>query len=95
MQETLLPGTAPLLVGKAKEQVTVSTSVPCGCSTVITADVKAKSVMSSVQFGLGQSGAPAIGVTGGVVVTPNGVVPFLIADAGMAWLPVTVIGAGF
>src|SRR4029450_9563273 len=39
-------------------QLTVSTVVPGGCSTVMTALVKAMSVMFSVQFVLGQSGAP-------------------------------------
>ena len=79
VQLTFEPGTAPLAVGVPKVQLTVSTSVPGGCSTVIVALVK-----SSVQLMLGQSGAPAIGVTGGWVVTLNGVVPFLISLAGMA-----------
>jgi hypothetical protein len=39
-------------------QLTVSTVVPGGCSTVMTALVKAMSVMFSVQLVLGQSGAP-------------------------------------
>jgi hypothetical protein len=55
---TLLPGTAPLEVGVAKVQVTVSTSVPGGCSTVIVALVKATSMMFSTQFAFGQPGAP-------------------------------------
>ena len=86
MQLTFWPGTAPLPVGVAKVQLTVSTRVPGGCSTVIVALVNARSVMSSVQLEFGQSGAPAIGDTGGCVVTLNGVVPFLISLAGMAWL---------
>jgi hypothetical protein len=62
---------------------------------VMTALVKAMSVMFSVQLALGQSGAPGIGDVGGSVVTSNGVVPFLISSAGMAWPPVTATGAGF
>ena len=84
VQLTFWPGTAPLAVGVPKVQLTVSTRVPGGCSTVIVALVNARSVMSSVQLEFGQSGAPAIGDTGGCVVTLNGVVPFLISLAGMA-----------
>src|SRR2546429_463359 len=54
--------TAPFDVGALNVQETVSTTVPAGCSTVIVADVNDKSVMSSVQFGLGKPGAPGIGV---------------------------------
>jgi hypothetical protein len=46
--------------------------------------VKETSVIASVQFGLGQSGAPGIGLTGACVVTSIDTVPFLIADAGTA-----------
>ena len=87
--------TAPFEVGALNVQETVNTSVPAGCSTVIVAEVKAKSVMSSVQLGLGQPGAPGIGVTGPSVVTENATLPFLISDAGIDWLPLTVTGAGF
>jgi hypothetical protein len=37
VQLTLGPGTAPLLVGVPKVQLTVSTTLPRGCSTVIVA----------------------------------------------------------
>ena len=47
------------------------------------------SVMASVHFELGQSGAPGIGVAGGFVVTVNVALPFLTADPGMATEPVT------
>ena len=39
MQLTLPPGTGPLAVGELTWQVTVSTSVPSGCSTVMVAKV--------------------------------------------------------
>ncbi len=95
MHFTVPPGTEPLEVCGLKVQVTVSTRVPTGCSTVIVALVNARSVIDSVQFVLGQSGAPAIIVGGATVVTAKGVVPFLIALAGIASDPLTVIGAGF
>jgi len=60
VQVTLPPGTGPLAVGELNVQLTVSTSVPGGCSTVMVAEVNARSVMFSVQFGLGHSGAPGI-----------------------------------
>ncbi len=82
-------------MGELNVQLTVRTSVPAGCSTVIVALVNARSVMSSLQFGFGQSGASGIGVVGSFVMTPNGVFPFLISPAGIASLPDTVIGAGF
>jgi hypothetical protein len=75
--------------------VHVAVSTGPGWLTVIVALVNAKSLMSSDHCGLGQPGAPAIGVVGGVVVTVNDTVPFLISDAGIAVEPVTVIGAGF
>ena len=56
---------------------------------MIVAAVHASSVISSDQFGLGQSGAPGIGVVGASVVTMNGVVPFLISDSGIAATPET------
>src|SRR5205807_2273026 len=85
----------PSVVGEPKAQLTVSTTVPGGCSTVIVALVNATSVMSSVQLAFGQSGAPGIGVTGASVVTEKGVLPFLISLAGIACVPVNVTGAGF
>ena len=87
-------GTAPFDVAGLNEHMTVSTTVGVGCSTVIVALVKDMSVMISVHAELGQSGAPGIGLTGGFVVTLNGVLPFLISLAGMDTLPVTVTGAG-
>src|SRR5262249_25595097 len=57
--------------------------------------VNAISVMASVQLEFGQSGAPGMGEVGGLVVTLNCALPFLIALAGIPTLPVTVTGAGF
>ena len=94
-QDTFCLGTAPLEVGALKVHEIVKTTVPAGCSTVIVAEVNANSLMLSVQFGFGQPGAPGMGVVGAVVTTENVVVPFLISEAGIATLPVTVVGAGF
>src|SRR6266540_4314062 len=79
VQVTLLPGTGPLAVGEANSQLTVSTTVPGGCSTVIVAEVNARSSISSVQLVLGQPGAPGITGSGATVTTENGVLPFLIS----------------
>src|SRR3990172_12737091 len=87
--------TGPSLVAGLKVQLTTRTTLPAGCSTVIVALVNARSRMFSLQPGLGQSGAPGIDDGGAVVVTLNGVLPFLISDAGIETLPVTLIGAGF
>jgi len=95
VQLTLELGTGPLEVDGLKVQLTVSTVVPTGCSTVITALVNDTSVIVSVQLEFGQPGAPGIGDTGGFVVTLNETLPFLILDAGMAWDPVKVTEAGF
>ena len=77
-------------------QLSVSATVPVGCSTVMTADVNARSVMTSVQPLLGQSGAPGMGLTGGLVVRLNDALPFLIAPAGIDWgVADTATGAGF
>jgi hypothetical protein len=73
----------------------VKTTVPAGCSTVMVAEVNARSSIDSLQFGFGQPGAPGMGVVGATVVTANGVFPFLISLAGIATLPKTVVGAGF
>ena len=78
-----------------KVHETVRTSVPSGCSTFSVALVKATSSIDSVQFVFGQSGAPAMVAGADVVRTSNGVVPFLISDAGIFSVPVKVIGAGF
>jgi hypothetical protein len=50
--------------------------------------------MSSAQLAFGQSGAHGIGSGGTFVVTANPTFRFLISRAGIAWLPVTVIGLG-
>jgi len=57
--------------------------------------VNATSVIVSVQLVFGQPGEPGIGDTGAFVVTLNGVLPFLIADAGIDVDPVKVTAAGF
>jgi hypothetical protein len=95
VQEDWLLGTAPLLVEGLNVQEIVNTVVPAGCWTVIVADVKATSVIVSVQCGLGQPGAPGIGFVGALVVTLNETFPFLISEAGIACEPVSVTGAGF
>ena len=51
--------------------------------------------MFSLQFVLGQPGAPGIGLTGAIVVTLKATLPFLISPSGIVWLPDTVTGAGF
>src|SRR6266508_2519596 len=66
-----------------------------GWYTVIVALVKATSVMSSVHWELGQSGAPGIGETGSAVSTPKLRLPFLISLPGMASTPVKTTSAGF
>ena len=78
-------------------QLSVSATVPAGCSTVMTADVNARSVMTSVQPLLGQSGAPGIGLgVGAFVVRENDALPFLIAPAGIdCGFADTATGAGF
>jgi hypothetical protein len=57
--------------------------------------VNFKSVIVSVHFEFGQSGAPGIGEVGRRVVTENGVVPFLTSLLGIGSCPATVAGAGF
>jgi hypothetical protein len=96
-------GTAPLDVGELNVQLTVSTSSPVSnvpfsfesWNSVIVADVNAMSVIVSVQFGFGQSGAPAIGVVGAPVVVAIVTLPFLMSPAGTAVEPVTSTSAGF
>src|SRR6266536_2727488 len=98
VQETVPLGTGPSLVAGVNVQLTVSTtggSVPAPCRTSITALVKDRSVMSSVQLELGHPGAPGIGVVGSMVVTRNDTLPFLICESGIACEPETVTGAGF
>jgi len=103
VQVTLEVGTGPFDVGELNVQFTVSTSSPGSnvpfpfesWNNVIVADVNAMSVMFSVQFGFGQSGAPTTGVTGGFVVVAIVTLPFLMAPAGTAVDPVTVTAAGF
>ena len=84
VQLTWLPGTAPLVVAGVNVQLTVSTVVPGGCSTVIVAVVKDTSVIVSVHCGFGHSGAPGIGVTAAAVRTSKETLPFFIAPSGMA-----------
>ena len=62
-------------------QLTISTTFGAGCWTMIVADVNCRSVMTSVQLLLGQSGAPATGVAGGLVVRLNEALPFLISES--------------
>src|SRR5262245_20033600 len=95
VQVTDPAGTPPLADAGEIEHDTVSTSVPGGCSTVMVALVNARSVIVSVHWVLGQPGAPGITDGGATVTTSKGVLPFLISDAGMASLPLTVMGAGF
>src|SRR5215211_4464063 len=64
-------------------------------NSVIVAEVKAISVMFSVHRGLGQSGAPGIGVTGAPVTVEIVTLPFLMSPAGTAVDPETVASAGF
>src|SRR5262245_14827431 len=58
--------------------------------------VNCRSVITSVQLLLGQSGAPGRGVVGGFVVRLNGVLPCLISEAGIdSGVADTATGAGF
>lgn len=96
-------GTDPFDVGELNVQFTVSTSSPASnvpfwfesWKSVIVADVNAMSVMFSVHCGFGQSGAPGIGVVGGLVVVLIVTFPFLMSPAGIAVDPVTLTSAGF
>jgi hypothetical protein len=94
-------GTAPFDVGGLNAQFTVSTSVSnvpfasWSWLSLIVAEVNAMSVMASVQFGLGQPGAPGMGVTGAPVVVLIVTFPFLMSSAGTAVPPEVVVGAGF
>lgn len=94
MQLTFALGTGPFVVGEEKVQVTVRTVVPSGWSTVMVALVNAMSVMTSVHWRFGQSGAPSTGVTGGWVTTLNVRLPFLISSSGILIEPVTSTSAG-
>ena len=87
-------GTGPLDVAGLKVTFTVITVAPCW-ESVIVADVNATSVMFSVQFAFGQSGAPGIGVTGAAVVVVIVTFPFLMSLAGIEVDPVKVTSAGF
>jgi hypothetical protein len=96
VQVTEPDGTEPFLVCDLKLQLTVSTVVPGGCSTVMVALVNATSVMVSVHCLFGQPGAPGIGVTGACVVMLNETFPVLdLCSPGIDWPPVRVTGAGF
>jgi hypothetical protein len=81
---TVLFGTDPFEVAGLNVQVAVNTVVPGGCWTVTVALVNETSVIVSVQFTPGHSGAPGIGDTGGSVVTANATLPFLISPLGKA-----------
>src|SRR5688572_15324636 len=85
--------TAPFVVGDENGQLTTKTVVRC--TTRIVADVNATSVMVCVHLGLGQPGAPGIGLSGAPVESPNRTVPFLISEEGMLCVPVSVTSAGF
>ena len=96
LKSTEVAVTLPVVpLGPLNAKHAAKTSVPTGCSTSTRASVNLKSVIVSVQFGFGQSGAPAIGEVGGRVVTENEVVPFLISVLGIGSWPATVAGAGF
>ena len=96
-------GTGPFDVGGLNVQLTVSTSSPGSkmpfalesWNTVIVADVYARSVMSSVHCGFGQSGAPRIGVVGGFVTVVIVTFPFLMSLTGIVVDPDTSASAGF
>jgi len=86
----------PPEVAGVKVHVSVSTTVPAGCSTVMAALVKDTLVIASVHLWLGQPGAPGIGLTGAFVISwPKCTVPFLICDCGSDCTPVSTTGAGF
>ena len=96
-------GTAPSDVGVLNVQFTVSTSSLAGSNvpssfeswnSLIVATVNATSVMLSVHWVFGQSGAPGIGVTGAFVVVAMVTFPFLMSPAGTAVDPVTSTDAG-
>jgi hypothetical protein len=80
------PDTGPFDVGELNVQLTLNTSSPPSnvplafesWNRLIVADVNAMSVIVSVHRGLGQSGAPGIGVTGGSVVIVIVTFPFLM-----------------
>ena len=96
-------GTDPFDVAGLNVQFTVSWSSPgsnvplefASWKSLIVAEVKATSVMFSVHCGLGQPGAPGIGVTGAPVVVVIVTFPFLMSPAGTAVAPVSVTAAGF
>jgi hypothetical protein len=101
VQVKLELGTAPFDVGELNVQFTVRTRVSnepfasWSWLSLIVAEVNAMSTMDSVHCGLGQPGAPGIGVTGAPVVVVIVTFPFLISLAGTAVPPETVVGAGF
>ena len=88
------PGTGPLLVFGLNVQASENTVTP-PCTTVMFAEVNSRSLIASVHCGFGQSGTPAMIGSISLVVTLNDTVPFLIWESGIAWLPLTLIGAGF
>jgi hypothetical protein len=98
-------GTDPFELAGLNVQLTASTSVsqrpksPLAAvwswNSLIVAEVKDTSVMTSVQFGFGQPGAPGTGLTGAAVVVEMVTFPFLMSPAGTGVAPTSVTGAGF
>src|SRR5262249_49164720 len=75
-------------------KVCVKTVTP-PCWTVMVASVNVRSVIVAVQLLFGHPPSIPVGCAGGFVVTLIATVPFLIALAGIASVPVTVICPGF
>src|SRR5262245_5279483 len=65
------------------------------CVTVMVALVKLRSVICAVQLLFGHPACAGVGCWGGLVVTLNERLPFLISLAGNDWVPVTVTAPGF
>src|SRR5919198_1477453 len=76
------------------ENVCRSTVLP-PCTTVIVALVKATSVISASQLLFGQPPCLPVGSAGAPVVTLKATFPFLISEAGMLCVPVSVTEPGF
>src|SRR5437868_2626081 len=91
---TVLDATAPFAVDGEKVHVTWRTVAPF-CLMSIVALLNVTSVMASLQFELGQPGAPATIGGGAFVVREKLALPFLIALAGIACVPVRETSAGF
>ena len=95
MQVKPVRGTGPFDVAGLNVQLTESTSSPVSnipfsfesWKSWIEADVNDTSVTTSVQFELGQPGAPGTGLTGAAVVVEMVTFPFLMSPAGSAFRP--------